>query len=80
MTAVITVMMSNAIFQINRFPAAFLNVSSSAVSEIPAINVPDGQMYLQNHGLPWPMMSVTASGSMITNIINIAYFSFTRIL
>lgn len=52
----------------------------SSTSGIPPSSVPAGQISLQKYGAPWPMISTTNMGSMITNTRKITYFSFRRSL
>ena len=52
----------------------------SSTRGIPPSSVPAGQISLQKYGAPWPMISTTNMGSMITNTRKITYFSFRRSL
>ena len=63
-------------FQVNSQPSAARSGGLDAISGMPAKSVPDGQMYLQNHGWPCPTISNTVSGKTMTKPTKMTYFRY----
>jgi len=71
---------SKKAFQTKSHPTADLIALFAAIRGSPAKRVPDGQMYLQNHGSPAPAKLERNVGRIITNKANTIYFKYLRYL
>ena len=58
-------------FHLNKKPIAFLKDLFNKTRGMPPSKVPAGQMNLQNHGSPSPVISTTNKGRRITKIARI---------
>ena len=64
------------IFQLNSQPTAERKVGLESRSGTPPNRVPLGQMYLQNHGSPMPVIPTTVIGSRMTNSTSTTYLRY----
>ncbi len=67
-----------ATFHLNKKPTAALRFLFISTRGIPPSKVPTGQMYLQNHGFPNPVISITNIGRIITKTARIKNRSHLR--
>ena len=65
-------------FHLKRKPIAPRRFWFRSVCGIPPSRVPAGQIYLQNHGCPSPVISITNTGRRITNTRRIKYLNHRR--
>ncbi len=71
---------SSAIFQEKSAPITSRRPRFLARSGIAPSSVPDGQISLQNQGVPYPAAFLKSSGKAMTNTDSTTYFSLRRAL